>query len=222
MKTNLLSLVMVCALASARAETNAVRHSCCAAKMTENAPACFTGKSLYQLDSTWTNDAGKAVTLASLRGRPQIVAMFFANCTYACPLLVYQMQQIEATLPMSVRTNVGFTLVSFDSERDTPAALSAYRLAHKLDDGRWTLLRGSPGEVLELGALLNVKFKKDSQGQFQHSNVITLLNADGEIAYQQLGLNTDSGELLRRASELVRPQPNAGVARPFLSVASPQ
>ncbi len=202
MKTLLILLASTLAVA---AQTNAVRHCCCAAAQ-ESAQLTvrLTDKSIYQLDSVWTNDAGAAVKLDSLRGRPQLVAMFFANCTYACPLLVYQMQQMESALPAALRDKVGFTLVSFDSERDTPAALRQYRVAHGLDQARWTLLRGGPDQVLELGALLNVRFKKDAQGQFLHSNVITLLNGDGEIALQNVGLTTDHTEMVRRASELTQ------------------
>ena len=205
MKTLPLLFLMTGALVVPAAETTPARHSCCApARETAVAPATLTDKSLYQLDSSWTNDAGAAVKLASLRGRPQVVAMFFANCTYACPLLVYQMKQIEAALPAQLRDNVGFTLVSFDTARDTPTALHAYRLQQGLAPERWTLLRGGPGDVLELAALLNVKFKKDAQGQFLHSNVITLLNAEGEIVCQQLGLNSDNEEVIRRASDLAQ------------------
>ena len=201
-----LFVLLTGALASRVPGAEPVRRSCCSAPepTPAAAPTSLTDKSLYQLDATWTNDFGAGLTLASLRGRPQIVTMFFANCTFACPLLVYQMKQIEAALPESLRGRVGFTLVSFDTERDTPAVLQRYREQHALDAQRWTLLRGSPDSVLELAALLNVKFKKDEQGQFLHSNVITLLNADGEVVYQQLGLNSDSGELIRRVSGLLQ------------------
>ena len=164
------------------------RRACCSRA---EVAAAFTDKSLYQLDTAWTNDAGRAIRLGELKGLPQVVAMFFANCAYACPLLVYQMKQIEAALPESVRTNVGFVLVSFDPERDTPAALRDYRASHGLGAGRWTLLRGEPDEVLDLAALLGVRFKRDANGQFLHSNAITILNADGEIARQLPGLNPD-------------------------------
>ena len=53
------------------------------------------------------------------------------------------------------------------------------------------MLRGAPDDVLELAALLGVKFKKDARGQFAHSNVITVLNGDGEVGHQHLGLNRD-------------------------------
>ncbi len=202
-----LFLLLAGALTAPAAETNVTRHCCCAAPetvTTATAPASLSDKSLYQLDSNWTNDYGAGVKLATLRGRPQLVTMFFANCTYACPLLVFQMKQIEAALPEALRGKVGFTLVSFDPERDTPAVLHNYRVQHALGDGRWTLLRGNSDAVLDLAALLNVKFKGDAQGQFLHSNVITLLNADGEVVYQQLGLGSDHEEIVRRAVELAR------------------
>jgi protein SCO1/2 len=204
MKTIVLLMVLIAALSASAAETKVVCHSCCAASTEKNAAsACLSDKSLYQLDSVWTNDAGAAVKLSSLRGRPQIVAMFFANCTYACPLLVYQMKQMEAALPASLRGRIGFTLISFDSERDTATALHQYRQQHGLNNDRWTLLRGGPEDVIEVAALLNVKFKKDAQGQYLHSNQITLLNAEGEIAYQELGLSMNRDELIHRATELV-------------------
>jgi protein SCO1/2 len=207
MKTMTLFLVgsaLTTALCTVAADSSPVRQSCCAHSPTSEAtPVHLTDKSIYQLDSNWTNDYGAPLKLGSLRGRPQIVTMFFANCAYACPLLVYQMQQIEAGLPEQLRDQVGFTLVSFDTERDTPTALHSYRLNHNLKASRWTLLRGGSDDVLDLAALLNVKFKKDAQGQFNHSNVITLLNAQGEIVYQQLGLSSQPDEMIRQLTSLV-------------------
>ncbi len=155
------------------------------------APAAFTDKSLYQLDSLWTTDKNRQIKLTQLSGRPQVVAMFFANCQFACPIIVNDMKRIEAALPAELRVRVGFALVSFDSKRDTPAALADYRRAQKLPAERWALLRGRPDDVLELAALLGIKYKEDARGQFAHSNVITVLNAQGEIVHPQTGLNRD-------------------------------
>jgi protein SCO1/2 len=174
------------------------KPTCCTKELQATKP--LTDRSLYQVESSWTNDAGVALKLSSLAGRPQIISMFFASCQFTCPILVNDMKQIEAALPENVRTNVGFVLVSFDSERDTPAALARYRVAHGLT-GNWTLLRGRPDDVLELGALLGMKFKKDPRGDFSHSNVITVLNSDGEIAGQIVGLNRDPKEIIKLLSE---------------------
>jgi protein SCO1/2 len=50
------------------------------------------------------------------------------------------------------------------------------------------LLRGKPEDVQELAVVLGLKYKKDLQGQFAHSNVITVLSPEGEIIHQQSGL----------------------------------
>ena len=155
-----------------------------------NSPA-FTDKSLYQLDSVWNSADGGKLKLARLKGKPQVVTMFFARCELACPVLVHDVKRIEAALPSELRGKVGFVLVSFDSERDTPEVLRGYRERQELNAATWTLLQGKPDDVLELGALLGIKFKKDPQGQFAHSNVITVLNSAGEIVYQLNGLNLD-------------------------------
>ena len=176
--------------------TLAGQPSCCATNA--HSPAPFTDKSLYQLDSTWTSDAGQSLKFGHLRGRVQVVAMFFTSCTYACPIIVQDMRRIEAALPKDVIPRVAFTLVTIDTERDTPDALRAYRMAHHLAANRWTLLHGSPDDTLELAALLGVKFKREASGQFAHSNLITVLNSQGEVLHQIAGLNQDIHEAMKR------------------------
>ena len=155
-----------------------------------------TDKSLYQLDSAWTSDVGREVRLGVLRGRPQVVAMFFAHCEYACPIIVENLRAIERALPAALREQVDFLLVSFDTERDTPEVLRAYRAKMKLATAHWTLLRGRGDDVRELAALLGINYQRDARGQFSHSNVITVLNAEGEVVFQQAGLNKDSAETI--------------------------
>ena len=182
--------------------TTSKTPSCCAKEVAADQPV--SDKSLFQLDSTWTNDKSRELKLGALGGRPLVVTMFFAKCEYACPVLVHDMKKVEAALPESVRTNVGFVLVSFDTERDTPAALAEYRKIHELP-ANWTLLRGAPDDVLELAALLGVKFKKDARGQFAHSNILTVLDAGGEVAHQQIGLNQAPDETVKHLTQLLRP-----------------
>lgn len=161
------------------------------------ATAVFTDKSLFQLDSTWTSDMGREVKLGVFRGRPQVVGLFFTHCEYACPIIVHDMRRIQAALPASLRDQVDFLLVSFDTERDTPAVLADYRKTHRLDTDHWTLLTGKPDDVRELAALLGINYQKDARGQFAHSNVITILNAEGEVIRQQVGLNTGPEESVK-------------------------
>ena len=178
------------------------KPSCCAKDVTAGNPV--SDQSLFQLDSSWTNDQSASLKLDALGGRPLVVAMFFAKCEYACPVLVHDMKKVQAALPSDARGKVGFVLVSFDTERDTPAALAEYRKNHELP-ANWTLLRGAPDDVLELAALLGVKFKKDARGQFAHSNILTVLNGGGEVVHQQVGLNQAPDETVKQLVQLLRP-----------------
>ena len=172
----------------------------CCRELKAGAP--LPDRSIYQLESEWTSDVERKVRLAVLRGKPQIVALVFTSCEFACPLIVNDMKRIEAALPENVRTNTGFLLVSFDSVRDTPEKLRAFRTRMGLTAERWTLVRGEPDDVRELAALLGVNYRKDARGQYAHSNTITLLNADGEVALQQSGLNIAIEELVKRTATL--------------------
>ena len=206
MKSNLVLAFCLIATALRIDAVDAASAPCCAPTAPAKPVCCseekaaaekpLSDRSLYQLDATWTNDAGKAVTLASLRGRPVIVAMFFAQCEYACPVLVHDMKRIRAALPEGLRGKTQLLLVTFDTERDTPAALKAFRERMSLDE-YWTLLRGETTAVQDLAMLLGVKFKQDARGQFAHSNLLTVMNAGGEIVHRHAGLNGDISETAR-------------------------
>jgi protein SCO1/2 len=182
--------------------TNRVVRSCCA--QSEEAEQA-SDKSIYQVESRWKTDADKEIQLSALAGKPQVVLMFFANCNYACPILLNDMRRIEAALPEGLCTNVSFTLISFDTKRDTPKALALFRQAQGLAADHWNLLSGSDDDILELAALLGVRYKQDATGQFMHSNLITILNAKGEVVHQQIGLNQDVAETVRTLKQLMTP-----------------
>lgn len=189
MKTTftLLALLAAASISAGEPPARPAAGSCCA----ELKPAApLSARSLYQLDAGWTNDAGEPLRLVALRGQPVVIAMMFAQCEYACPLLVSDLQRLRALLPADVRAATKFVLVTFDVARDTPAALKAYRERLALDDA-WTLLHGDTAAVQELAMLLGVKYKQDARGQFSHSNLFTILNAEGEIAHQHAGLMGD-------------------------------
>src|SRR5215218_7615831 len=106
MKTLVLVFLMTAVLIRAN---NAPKAECCAVEQIK--PCCASDgvagtdaaplsiRSLYQVNSVWRNDAGVATELATLRGQPVVVAMFFAQCEYACPMLVSDMKRVRASLP---------------------------------------------------------------------------------------------------------------------------
>ncbi len=193
--TLLLAALMSLGAAAAEPKTagpDAKVAPCCRAT---SAAAKPTDRSLYLLESKWTSDRGAKVPLSVFRGRPQIVAMMFTNCRYACPIIVNDMKKLQAKLAPKVRAGVDFLLISMDPARDTVAALADFRARNELPLESWSLLRGAEDDVREIAALLGVNYAPEANGQFAHSNIITVLNAEGEIVHQQVGLQAATSGL---------------------------
>jgi protein SCO1/2 len=149
-----------------------------------------TGYSVYHATSVWTDQTGAERTLVSLAGRPVVLAMLYTSCAVACPRLMMDMKRIEGELGRRA-DDVRFVVVSIDPERDTPERLAEFAAGSRLDPAHWTLLHGDEGDILELAAMLGVQYRRTAPGEWVHSNLITVLDAEGVVAHRQLGLGTD-------------------------------
>jgi protein SCO1 len=162
------------------------KHSCCDEIESEE----ISEASLYQLESNWIDQDKESFSLKEFEGKKIVFTMFFASCTYACPILVNDMKKIEKALTdVNEISEYKFLLVSIDHERDTPEKLREFAKNYNLDLSRWKLLSGGSGDIMELAAVTGFKYKKDKKGDYSHSNLITFLNEGGEIIHQQVGLN---------------------------------
>jgi protein SCO1/2 len=139
--------------------------------------------SIYELEGTWRDAAAAKHPLSKLEGRTQVLAMVYTSCTATCPITVAQMKRIEEATP----PDVGFVLVSLDPQRDDAERLAAYAGERKLDASRWTLLTGPDRDVRELAAVLGIRYRQVTPDDIAHSNILTVLDEEGRIAYQQMG-----------------------------------
>jgi protein SCO1/2 len=93
-------------------------------------------------------------------------------------------------------------LVSFDPERDTPQRLAELAALHGVDQNRWSLARASDEQVRELAAVLGLKYRRLDNGEFNHSSVISVLDADGTIQARVEGLEQPLEVLARALTQL--------------------
>lgn len=179
---------------------------CSAAPEAPPAPAAPAGPlpetSIYNLPGSWQDQNGQEVTLEQLRGKVQLMALIYASCKGACPRIIADMKLLEGLVPAEVE----FVLVSIDPEVDTPERLRQLAAETELDE-RWRLLRGTPDQVLELAALLGVKYRKVSDTDYAHSNIITVLDEDGVVLHQQEGLGVDPAQSVKAASDALSSEP---------------
>ena len=99
-------------------------------------------------DFTLTDQAGRAVTRASLAGSVWVADFIFTRCAGQCPLMSAQM----ATLQRAFERVPGVQLVSFsvDPEHDTQPVLAAYAAHYAAQTPRWRFLTGSREAVWRL------------------------------------------------------------------------
>lgn len=169
-----------------------------------DAPGELPGHSLYHLDTEWRDQDGAPRQLSSLAGRVQVVAMVYTHCAATCPQIVVDMKRLEGELVPQHDREVGFVLVSIDPRRDTPERLQEFGEGARLDPARWTLLSAGEEEILELAALLGVKYRRDGEAEFSHSNIITVLDRGGQIVHRQEGLGEETTHTLEAVRQQLR------------------
>ncbi len=169
----------------------------------EDAAAALPGTSLYNLDSQWVSQEGARVALSSLSGKLVIAAMGYAQCKDICPAVVADMMWIDKHLPPGAASRVEFVFFTFDSVADTPERLRLYADGHGLDLSHWLLLGADDDTVRELAAALGVGYRPDGQGGFNHTAIISLLDARGNVVFQQRGTEARSEELLAKVSGII-------------------
>lgn len=153
------------------------------------------GGSVYWLDGTWMTDAGAPVRLRDFEGKPVVLTLLYTSCKQVCPILVEDVKRIQQAVTENERAATAFVVVTIDPERDTPAALAAFKKKTPAAKA-WTFLNGSPDQVLELASVLGVRYRK-AGAEFVHSNKITVLDAKGEIAHQAVGLRAPVADTIK-------------------------
>src|SRR5690606_32490839 len=186
-----LAVLLATAMIGCGSTDEAEAHAGHVAALPATASGELPGTSLYHLSSQWTRHDGAAFSLPQLRGGPAVFVMFYGDCTTACPLLVKSAEDISDALSDEQRATTQFVMVSFDTARDTPERLAAYAADKGLVDDNWHWLVGSPLQTRQLAALLGVQYRDAGNGMFAHSNIVTVVNGNGEPLARLEGLGID-------------------------------
>src|SRR6266567_1856858 len=72
-------------------------------------------------DFTLTNQAGRTVTLADLRGHVWVADIIFTSCAGPCPRMTKQMKALQDGLPSG--SDARLVTLTTDPNTDTPAVL---------------------------------------------------------------------------------------------------
>ncbi len=148
-----------------------------------------------------TDQDSSSVTFpGDYRGNVMLVGYVYTYCPDICPMITYNMRDIQRALPDA--EDLLLVSISFDPDRDTPEELKEYANNYRLDQTNWRLLTGTRSQVepvLETLQIRTVKtptrFTEDNRPMYfiDHTDRITLIDRKGNVRKHYLGseLNTD-------------------------------
>ncbi len=118
-----------------------------------------------------TDQYGRPVSLAAMRGKPVVLAFLYAHCGGPCTLIAQQIRGALGELPEPVPV----LIVSADPAGDSPAAVRRFLAASALS-GRVYYLTGSPAELRKIYS--EYKVRPASAGAKAFANYATVLLID--------------------------------------------
>ena len=143
--------------------------------------AALPGDSIYQLQLPLTDSNGQTRDWRALRGKPQLVTMFYTSCKFICPLIIESGKAVERQLTPAQQKRLGIVMISMDPARDDPAALRKVIDQRKLDAARWTLASPRADDVRAVAGVLGIRYRQLADGGFNHSSALILVDAEGRI-----------------------------------------
>ena len=92
---------------------------------------------------------------------------------------------------------IAFVSITVDPERDTPEVLKEYAENFDADLKGWAFLTGDPPAVREVERNYGVIAKKTADGDVDHTFLTSLIDPDGILRVQYLGVRFDLEEFRR-------------------------
>lgn len=149
------------------------------------------------------NQDGQRFSLRDARGQVAVVTFIFTSCGDTCPLLTAKLVAIQRQLGPDA-PNVTFAAITVDPLNDTPAVLKKYAQSHSADLTRFCFLTGTVPEIEAVARRYAVFQKKQAQGSVDHTFLTTLIDREGTMRVQYLGVRFDPKEFLADLHSLIR------------------
>ncbi len=154
-------------------------------------------------DFVLTNQFGRPVSLADLRGHPWVGDIIFTRCPGPCLKMTRQMKELQQTLPAG--STARLVTLTTDPDFDTPSVLKNYAERFGADARRWTFLTGTKEQIgrvavdsLKLTAIPKQAVERVSPDDlFVHSTIFVVVDKRGELRaiYQTTGEGVDFAQV---------------------------
>ena len=127
-----------------------------------------------------TDQYGKKVDLAKLKGHTVLVAFLYTHCTDLCPIVAGKLHTAYASMKKSERPI--FLAVSVDPAHDTPQSAAEFNKRHRTT-GEIDWLLGTHAELDKVWTAWGVKPEHDANDpeEIEHNAEIFAIDKQGQI-----------------------------------------
>lgn len=130
-----------------------------------------------------TDQRGRTLTEADVRGRVYVASFFFTTCRGLCPNLYTNLATVARAFTSDTAVHILSHTVT--PEIDDVATLAAYAARHRIDGDRWHLLTGTPAALRRLAHDDYFVQLSDtagtSSGTMLHTETLVLVDGAGRL-----------------------------------------
>lgn len=146
-----------------------------------------------------TNQSGKTLTTADLKGKIWVADFFFTSCQGVCPVMTARMSKLDKTLGDK---GLHLLSISVDPATDSPEKLTEYAKKFEAKDN-WQFLTGEKAKIIDL----SVKGFRLSLGEdpMSHSQRLVLIDNRSHIrGYYSIDRENEMQLIVEHATQLLK------------------
>jgi protein SCO1/2 len=131
-----------------------------------------------------TDQSGKPLSSAALKGKVLLVSFIFTTCNGSCPATTHRMGLVQNELKARGLLKgdcVRLVSITLDPKRDTPEVLRGYMRLYDADPSSWSFLTGAPDAVAKVVTAWKMWARPAANGQLDHPSRVFLVDRGGDI-----------------------------------------
>lgn len=142
-------------------------------------------------------DGNPFKTENKLRGKIVAINFIYTTCSDVCPLFTVEFARLQQALRSQTQLNSFLVSITTDPEIDSPKVLRAYARRFGADFQNWAFLTGAESHMKDVWKGFGVQVIRRGRGLVQHTNLTTLIDADGTRRVNFLGPQWQFSDFLK-------------------------
>jgi protein SCO1 len=142
-----------------------------------------------------------------LRGKIVAINFIYTTCSDVCPLFTVEFARLQQALRSQARQNFFLMSITTDPELDSPKVLKAYAQRFGADFQDWAFLTGDESRMKDVWKAFGVQVIRRGRGLVQHTNLTTVIDAQGTRRINFLGPQWQFSDFLKDMRALSQSEP---------------